>query len=316
MVHRATTARIALLALIWGSGFLWIKLAIRGLSPVEVTLARLILGSAVLFAVVAARRYSLPRAPVIWAHLIVAALFANAAPYLLFAVGEQHVASSTAGMLNATTPLWTVGVAMATRHQRAVTARQAAGLLVGFGGAVLIFAPWQATSELGSVGAIQCLAAAASYGISFVYMDRFLARRGINPVTLSACQLLAASGWLAIALGFTGVQSPRLDVSVVASVAILGLIGTGAAYVLNYQIITSEGATVASTVTYLLPIVAIVLGVLVLDEHITLLVLAGIALILAGVALTRSRTSDGSGGDPQHSLSALHRDDIPGGPKQ
>jgi drug/metabolite transporter (DMT)-like permease len=89
----------------------------------------------------------------------------------------------------------------------------------------------------------------------------------------------------------TGVQSLRLDVSVVASVAILGLIGTGAAYVLNYQIITSEGATIASTVTYLLPVVAIILGVLVLDEHITLLVLAGIAFILTGVALTRTRQS-------------------------
>jgi drug/metabolite transporter (DMT)-like permease len=286
-VHRVTTIRIALLALIWGSGFLWIKLAIRGLSPVEVTLTRLVLGSAVLFVIVAARRDSLPRSPVMWMHIVIAAVFANAAPYLLFAVGEQHVASSTAGMLNATTPLWTVVVALATRHQRAVTARQAAGLLVGFGGAVVIFSPWQAEFGLSSAGAIECLAAAASYGISYVYMDRFLARRGISPVTLSACQLLAASGWLAIALGVTGVQSPRLDFSVVVSVAILGLIGTGAAYVLNYQIITSEGATVASTVTYLLPVVAIVLGVLVLDEHITLLVLAGIALILLGVALTR-----------------------------
>ena len=75
------------------------------------------------------------------------------------------------------------------------------------------------------------------------------------------------------------------------SIAILGIIGTGFAYVLNYQIITSEGATVASTVTYLLPVVAIVLGVLVLGEHITVAVLAGVALILAGVALTRRRAS-------------------------
>jgi drug/metabolite transporter (DMT)-like permease len=89
----------------------------------------------------------------------------------------------------------------------------------------------------------------------------------------------------------TGAPSPHLDVTVVASIAILGLAGTGAAYVLNYQIIASEGATVASTVTYLLPVVAIVLGVLVLGEHITWPVLAGIALILAGVALTRNRTT-------------------------
>jgi drug/metabolite transporter (DMT)-like permease len=130
-------------------------------------------------------------------------------------------------------------------------------------------------------------AAAASYGISYVYMDRYLARRGINPVTLSACQLLAAAIMLSITPAVTGAPAPRLDMSVVGSIAILGLIGTGAAYVLNYQIITNEGATIASTVTYLLPVVAIVLGVSVLNERITLPIIAGIILILAGVALTR-----------------------------
>ena len=228
------------------------------------------------------------RSPVLWLHITVAALFANAAPYLLFAVGEQHVASATAGMLNATTPLWTVVIALGTRHQRATTARQAAGLVIGFGGAVLVFSPWQTAAGLASAGAIACLAAAASYAISYVYMDRFLARRGIGPVVLSACQLGAASVLLAIALGITGAQSPRLDATVVVSILILGLIGTGAAYVLNYQLIASVGATVAS-VTYLLPVVAIILGSLVLGEHITPLDLAGIALILAGVALTRNR---------------------------
>jgi len=220
-------------------------------------------------------------------HIVIAALFANAAPYLLFALGEQHVASSTAGMLNATTPLWTVVVALAVRHQKNVSLRQGTGLILGFGGALLIFAPWQSVSGFASAGAIACLAAAASYGISYVYMDRYLARRGINPVTLSACQLLAAAALLAIALGVAGAPTPRLDVTVVVSIAILGLLGTGVAYVLNYQIITSEGATVASTVTYLLPVVAIVLGVAVLGEQITLLIIAGIALILMGVGLTR-----------------------------
>lgn len=296
-MHRATTVRLALLALIWGSSFLWIKLALRGLSPVEVTLARLVLGSAVLFALVAAQRGSVPRSPTLWVHIAVAALFGNAAPYLLFALGEQSVNSSTAGMLNATTPLWTIVFALATRHQRSTSLRQAAGLVVGFGGSLLIFSPWKG-SGFGSAGAIECLAASASYGISFVYMDRFLARRGISPVTLSACQLLAASVLLAVTLSVTGAPSPRLDVSVVASIAILGLIGTGIAYVLNYQIIASEGATVASTVTYLLPVVAIVLGVLVLSEHITFLIVAGIVLILAGVALTRNRTKRTTAGRP------------------
>jgi drug/metabolite transporter (DMT)-like permease len=291
-VHRSAVPKIALLALIWGSSFLWIKLALRGLSPVEVTLARLVLGAGVLFVVVAVRRQALPRDLVVWMHIVIAALFANAAPYLLFAVGEQHVASSTAGILNATTPLWTVVVALAVRHQKTISLSQATGLILGFGGALLIFAPWQSVSGFASAGAIACLAAAASYGISYVYMDRYLARRGINPVALSACQLLAAAALLAIALGVAGAPAPRLDATVVASIAILGLVGTGIAYVLNYQIITSEGATAASTVTYLLPVVAIVLGVAVLDERVTLSIIAGIALVLAGVALTRQRKQE------------------------
>ena len=118
-------------------------------------------------------------------------------------------------------------------------------------------------------------------------MDRFLAQRGMSPVTLSACQLLAAAGHARHRAGVTGAPAPHFTAVSVTAVAILGIIGTGIAYVLNYQIITSEGATIASTVTYLLPVVAIVLGVLVLGETVTAMMLAGIALVLAGVALTR-----------------------------
>ncbi len=94
---------------------------------------------------------------------------------------------------------------------------------------------------------------------------------------------------LAIALGFAGAPSPHWSVTTIASILVLGLIGTGAAYVLNYQIISSEGATIASTVTYLLPVVAIILGVIVLNESFTMLIAAGIVLVLIGVALTRAR---------------------------
>jgi drug/metabolite transporter (DMT)-like permease len=288
-VTRSALPRIALLALIWGSAFLWIKLADRGFSPVEVTLARLALGAAVLFAIVRVRREAIPRSGRLWVHIAVAALFANAVPYLLFAVAEQTVDSSTAGIINATTPLWTVVLALAVRHQKSVTSWQAAGLIVGFAGAVLIFTPWHTAGGLFSAGGLECLAASVSYAVSYIYMDRFLARRGIGPVVLSACQLAAAAVMLAIALAVTGAPTPHVTAENVAAIAVLGIIGTGFAYVLNYQIITSEGATVASTVTYLLPVVAIVLGLLVLDETITVTTLAGIALVLSGVALTRRR---------------------------
>jgi drug/metabolite transporter (DMT)-like permease len=298
-VTRSALPRIALLALIWGSAFLWIKLADRGFSPVEVTLARLALGAAVLFAIVPARREKTPRPGRLWVIIAVAALFANAVPYLLFAVAEQTVDSSTAGIINATTPLWTVVLALAVRHQKTVTGWQAAGLVVGFAGAVLIFTPWRTASGLLSAGGLECLAASVSYAISYIYMDRFLARRGIGPVVLSACQLAAAAVMLAIALAVSGAPAPHVTAEAVAAVAVLGIVGTGFAYVLNYQIIASEGATVASTVTYLLPVVAIVLGVVVLGETVTAAMLAGIALVLLGVALTRLRTQPTQPTPPQ-----------------
>jgi drug/metabolite transporter (DMT)-like permease len=176
----------------------------------------------------------------------------------------------------------------------------AAGLIVGFGGAVLIFTPWNAAAGLISAGGLECLAASVSYAVSYIYMDKFLARRGIGPVVLSACQLGAAAVMLAVALAVTGVRTPHVTGVSVAAVAVLGIIGTGFAYVLNYQIITSEGATIASTVTYLVPVVAIVLGVLVLTESVTGIVLGGIALVLAGVALTRRRAKSATD-EPQSS---------------
>jgi drug/metabolite transporter (DMT)-like permease len=287
------------LALIWGSGFLWIKLADRGFSPVEVTLARLAMGAAVLLAVMLTRRDKVPRSVRLWASIVTAALFANAVPYLLFAVAEQRVDSSTAGIINATTPLWTVTLALAVRHQKSVTRWQTAGLILGFAGAVLIFSPWQTASGLFSAGGLECLAASISYAVSYVYMDRFLARQGVSAIVLSACQLAAAAVMLAVALGVSGVQTPHVTTESVAAIAVLGIVGTGVAYVLNYQIITSDGATIASTVTYLLPAVAIVLGVVVLNEEVTGTSLAGIAFVLAGVALTRRRTKTASAA-PKH----------------
>jgi drug/metabolite transporter (DMT)-like permease len=175
--------RLALLALLWGSSFLWIKLALDGLSPVQLVLVRLALGAAVLVAVVRLRRLRLPHDRTTWLHLTVAALVANAIPYLLFAIGEQTVSSSLAGALNATTPLWTLGIGLAARTERQVTARRLVGLLVGFSGALVILAPWNAPNPGAIGGALACLGAAASYGLSYVYMGRQLAGRAASAGT-------------------------------------------------------------------------------------------------------------------------------------
>ena len=286
-VRGSAVTLMAGLALLWGSNFLWIKLGIRAMSPVELTFTRFVLGAAVLFPVVAYRREALPRSGRVWAHIAVAALFANAVPYLLFALGEQHTTSSVAAVLNATTPLWTLLVALAVGRGPGVRLPLLAGLLIGFAGTVLIFAPWQAAPAVASAGGAECLAAAVSYGISYVYMDRHLARGPVPPVTLAACQLLASALLLAAVLAVTGAPPVRPTGTAVAAAVILGVAGTGLAYVLAYSIITREGATAASTVTYLNPVVAVALGAVVLSEHVTLAILAGVGLVLAGVALTR-----------------------------
>jgi drug/metabolite transporter (DMT)-like permease len=152
-------ARLALLALLWGSSFLWIKLALDGLSPVQLVLVRLALGAAVLVLVVRVRWLRLPRDRATWLRLTVAALIGNAIPYLLFAIGEQTVSSSLAGALNATTPLWTLGIGLAARTERQVTPLRVVGLLVGFAG---VLAPWNAPGHGAVVGALACLGAAAS----------------------------------------------------------------------------------------------------------------------------------------------------------
>jgi len=266
------------LALLWGSGFLWIKVALNhGLSPVQITLARCVLGAAVLLALAVAARQRLPRSPAVWRHLAVAALFCNALPFALFAVGERTVDSGLAGVLNATTPLWTLLISL-ERPSRA----RLAGLLLGFGGVLLIFAPWHAHP---SWGALALLAAAASYGAGFVYMGRWLTGRGTAPIALSAAQLIAATGWSTLALPVAG--PVRVDLTGVVAVVVLGVFCTGVTFYLSYRLIADEGPTSAATVGYLLPVVSVALGAVVLDERLGLRVLAGMAVVLLAVALTR-----------------------------
>jgi drug/metabolite transporter (DMT)-like permease len=289
-MSRSSLARLALLALLWGSGFLWIKLALRGFTPVQIVLVRLTLGALVLAPIALARGMRLPTGRATWAHLFVAALLANAIPYTLFGVGERTAGSNVAGIINATTPLWTVLFALLAGTDRKLSALQGLGLALGSAGTVLIFSPWRSANEIASWGGLAFLAASASYGISYVYMGKFLTGRGVPPIMLSACQLAAGAALMVLALPLGGLTTPHWRVDALAALLILGVFGTGIAYVLNYRLIGDEGPTVASTTTYLLPVVAVILGTLVVHEPVTISMVVGMFLVLSGVALVqRSR---------------------------
>lgn len=276
------------LALMWGSSFFWIKIALNGVSPLQVVLGRLVLGALVLLVLCACYRHRLPSSRRIWLHLAVAAIFHNAIPFLLFAVGELTVDSGTTGVLNATTPLWTLAIALLWRTESRLTGTRLAGLFVGLGGTLLIFAPWESSGLL-SWGALACVAAAVSYGFVFVYEGRFLTGVGVSPIALAGAQMVSASGFVMLAMPFAGLTPIHLDGGVIVAVVVLGVFSTGIAFALNYRLIATEGAVATATVGYLMPVVSVLLGTLFLNEELNLRIIAGMAIVLGGVALTRLR---------------------------
>ncbi|GAA4540643.1 DMT family transporter [Amycolatopsis samaneae] len=288
MSETKTLLRIAALALMWGSSFFWIKLGLEALSPVQLVLARVALGAVVLIALCRLFGDRLPADRRTWGHLAVAAFFHNALPFLLFAIGETTVDSGITGVLNSTTPLWVLVVAPMLGVPSRMTPVRVAGLIVGLAGILLIFAPWQASGLL-SWGALACLAAAASYGFAFVYEGRYLSGAGVSPYALSGGQMLLATGFLLLALPVGGLGPIHLGPVPVIAVLVLGIGSTGIAFVLNYQLLASEGAVAASVVGYLLPVVSVLLGAVFLHERLDLRVIAGMLVVLGGVALTRLR---------------------------
>src|SRR4051812_4393810 len=137
-MSRASAIRLALLACLWGSSFLFIKVALDGLSPTQIVLAPMTTGALVLVAVVPSRHEQLPRRRATWAHTAAAAVVANLIPYFLSGWGEHRVASAVAGTLNATTPLFPLAIAYATGTEATIPRQRVAGFLLGFLGAVLI----------------------------------------------------------------------------------------------------------------------------------------------------------------------------------
>ncbi|MFE6189083.1 DMT family transporter [Streptomyces sp. NPDC056465] len=294
--------RVAVLALLWGSTFLWIELALRGLSPLQVTFARCVLGALVLVVACRVAGHRLPRGIAAWRHIVVAAFFCNALPFALFSLGQQSVGSGLAGVLNATTPLWSLALGLALGSERGLRPVRLAGLLLGFAGTILIFAPWR-TAGAASWGALAIIGAAASYAVAFTYMGRTLVRKGTPTISLSAAQLVAASGLTAVAVPIGGMQSIDPGPTVIVAAVVLSVFCTAITFHLTYRIINDEGATSAAVVGYLLPVVSVLLGAVVLGEEIGVRVVLGMAVVLVGVGLTRRQgpaaaTGEGAAGEP------------------
>jgi drug/metabolite transporter (DMT)-like permease len=293
--HGASTRRNAdwlgsylLLSAIWGTSFLFIKIADRQLSPLQVVLVRMALGAVTVLAVLVVRRVRLPSAPRTWGHLALLALVSNVLPFSLIAYGETHISSVLAGMWNATTPLFTLVIALAVLPEERPTRARVGGLALGFVGVVIVLGPWSGLRGPVLEGSIAVGAASACYGLAFAYLRRYVAGRSDPGVSLVAGQLLCGTAMMAVVtILFTSAPS-RLGAGPLLSVGVLGVLGTGVAYVLNYSVVRRAGATVASTVTYLIPLFATACGVVLLDERLAWNEPVGAVVVLLGVALSQT----------------------------
>jgi drug/metabolite transporter (DMT)-like permease len=280
--------RLLLLAFIWGWSFLFIKVAVEGMSPPTVAFARVGLGALVLLITLRSTGRSLPRDRVMWRHFAIAAVFGNALPFTLLAWGEERITSALTSVLNASTPLFTAVIAALFLKDR-LKALQVVGLLLGFVG-VAVAAGFGA-GDLGDsslTGSLAAVVAGLCYAIAFVYMRRNLT--SIEPTVAAAGQLVLATMLLLPFAATTSVTSGlHLTVRRALAIGALGVFGTGVAYILNYRLLREIGATRASVVTYIIPVVAVAVGVVVLGEPFEWPLVWGGALILGGLVLLRER---------------------------
>ncbi|MFF8916986.1 DMT family transporter [Streptomyces sp. NPDC015032] len=288
--------RFGALSLIWGFSFLLIKVGTEGYAPFQVTLGRLLSGTAVLAVAMAVRRERLPRGTRTWGHLAVAAFFLNALPFSLFAYAELTIPSTLAGICNATSPLWGMMLSLVALSEDRPTRRRVAGLGLGFLGVLTVLGAWQGFSGLDLSGTAMALLASLSYPIGWIYVRRTLAGSSSSTLSLTGSQLLLGTAQIALVTPlFTSAPDGFPLVPTLAVVA-LGALGTGLAVLVQYGLVEEIGPTTAQMVTYFIPVIATAAGVVVLGERLSWNTPVGALVVLAGAALARSRARGAGAG--------------------
>ena len=277
--------QLLLLSAVWGVSFLLIRIAGDSFPPLWVALLRCSSGAMLLWGVMAVGRRSLPPRPLLpW--LLLVALFNNAIPFTFFAWGERTIPSSTAAVVNATTPIWTLLISLAVQRGH-VTARMIAGVVLSFAGVVLVVyghaeGESSAAGREGlALGVTLVVMASLCYAIATVMAKAKL--KGIDPIGLATTQLTLASLML-LPVALAGAHPAAVSGASIAAILTLGLAGSGLAYLLYYNLLAHVSATHVAAVTYLLPIWGLFWGLLA-HESIGWTAYAGVAVVVAGLLL-------------------------------
>ncbi|MDW4573140.1 DMT family transporter [Microbacterium sp. M3] len=287
---RWVAVQFVLAGVVWGSSFLFMKVSLTGISPAQVAWTRILLGALTLGALVLLRRERLSRSLRVWAHLLVLGLTFCVIPFLLFSWAQQHVSSGVASIFNATTPIMTAIMAWLVFRVERLKAMQVVGIGVGILGVIVIIAPWQGIAFDGSlVAELAILGATASYGFSFAYMRRFVSNTGMSALAFTFGYIAMAGVVMALLTPVLVLSPVRLDAPIILSLVLLGCLGTGIAYVWNQNTVRAWGPTRASTVTYITPVVGVILGIAILGETISWNEPVGALVVFLGILLAQDR---------------------------
>lgn len=282
-------AQLLLLGAIWGGSFFFARIAVQEIPPLTLVLLRVAIAAAALQVYLAATGLSFAPALAQARRLAVLAVLNNVIPFSLIFMGQTELGAGLASVLNATTPFWTALVASALLPEEGFSARKVAGVLIGVAGTAVMVGPGVLAGLGGPVWAkVLLVGAALSYAFAFVAAKRIT---GLPPQLVACGQLTASSlVMLPIVLLVDGTAG-LAGASGGAWAAVLGLalLATAFAYVLYFRIVAAAGATNASLVTLIVPVSAILLGVVFLGERLEPFEIGGIALIACGLLVIDGR---------------------------
>ena len=280
-----------ILGFVWGCSFIFIKLGLEFLTPFGVAFVRCALGALTLLLIAKWRGYSLPKDPMVRFHLWVVAVLLNVIPGIFYAWAETVVTSVLAGIINAVTPLMTLLAIMAVNRQEKPKAFQIIGLFIGFLGVLTVLGAWNGLGDNPLWAIVVLMSAVTCYGISFPYTRRFVIPYGLKSESIVSMQLLLAAVTLLPFFLFNGVERYEYMPGPLLAMLALGVFGSGLAYLWNFKVMELAGSAIASSVTYLTPVVAIIVGIIFLGEKVTWYEPVGGLIVLLGAAIAQERIS-------------------------
>jgi len=277
------------LGTVWGCSFIFIELGLEFLTPFGVTFIRCALGAITLIIIARIRKIDLPTDRKVWQKLWVVALLLNVIPGVLFAFAQQYVTSVFASIINAATPLMTLVFILVIFREEKLKREQIYGLLIGALGVMTVVGVWKELGDNQLVGVIALLIAVSCYGASYPYSTRNVIPLKLKPEALAAGQLIMAAITLLPLFLINGISNNSYPRQSVIAMLCLGIFGSGFAYIWNFSITAAAGSAIASSVTYLTPVVAVIVGRLYLGEVIVWHEIVGAIIVILGALLSQGR---------------------------